>query len=122
MPHCEVHICVKQDHYVGCKKSFDCVLMIPGKNMPSRATRSLLPRSAQSYEEPSEELLAYCRQENLESDSVDATCSAETWDIFYTTGYAIGEVTLRINLQGNDRVSSPLFCMHYTIKNRLTSL
>ena len=110
-PHCNVHICVRQDHFIGCRKSFNCALMIPSMNMQSRVTRSMLPRATQSYEEPSEQLLAYCRQENLITDYVDTTCSDKTWGIFYTTGYAIGEVTLQINLQGNDKVSYILSCI-----------
>lgn len=104
-PSCNVHFCVRQYQYIGCKKSFDCVLTIPSNGMLSRAARSLLPRATQSYEEPSKQLLEICEQE---SDSVVLLCADRMWDIFYTTGYAIGEVSLRINLQGNDKVSYPL--------------
>lgn len=62
-------------------------------------------RVARSNEEPSEESLQDCEQDNLESHSMIPSCSEKTWDIFYTTGYAEGEVSLQINLQGNDEVA-----------------
>ena len=74
----------------------------------------MVPRAAQSYEEPSEELLANCEQENSELDSPVPLCSDKMWDIFYTTGYATGEVSLRINLQGNDKVFT---IMPYTFEH-----
>jgi len=95
-PHyCNVHICVRQEYYIGCKKSLDCVLTIPITS---------LSRDPRSYEEPSEELLQECEQENSEYDSIIHSCSDKMWDVFYATGYAEGEVSLRINLQGNDKV------------------
>ena len=94
-PYCNVHICVRQEYFIGCKKSLDCVLTIPSTS---------LSRHSRSYEEPSEELLQECAQQNLESDSIVHSCSDKMWDVFYTTGYAEGEVSLRINLQGNDKV------------------
>ena len=94
-PYCNVRICVRQDQFIGCKKSLNCVVTIPSNEVP---------RAARSYEEPSEELLQNCEQENLDSDSLVTSCSDEMWDVFYTTGYAIGEVSLRINLQGDDKV------------------
>lgn len=108
LPSCNVHICVRQDQFFGCKKSFDCTLTIPSENTPPRTTRNLPP---QAYEEPSEDLLKSCEQENLESDSVALPCSDKTWDVFYSIGYAIGEVSLQINLQGNDKVSSLSSCI-----------
>ena len=65
-----------------------------------------VPRAARSYEEPSEELLENCEQENSESDSPIPPCSDEMSDVFYNNGYAEGEVSLRIKLQGNDKVFS----------------
>lgn len=96
LPYCNVHVCVRQDEFIGCKKSLDCALIIPSIDVP---------RFSRSYEEPSEELLQNCEQENLESDSVIPSCSDKMWGVFYTTGYDEGEVSLQINLQGNDKVS-----------------
>ena len=94
-PYCNVRICVRQDQFIGCKKSLDCVLTIPSNDVQ---------RAARSYEEPSEELLQNCEQENSESDSLVPSCSDKMWNIFYTTGYAEGAVSLQIKLQGNDKV------------------
>ena len=94
-PYCNVRICVRQDKFIGCKKSLDCVVTIPS---------NVVPRAARSYEEPSEELLANCGRENSEPDSPVPSCSDKMWDIFYNNGYAEGEVSLRIKLQGNDKV------------------
>lgn len=94
-PYCNIHICVRQDKFIGCKKSLDCVVTIPS---------NVVPRTARSYEEPSEELLANCEQENSEPDSPVPSCSDKMWDIFYDNRYAEGEVSLRITLQGNDKV------------------
>ena len=92
-PYCNVRICVKQDQYIGCKKSLDCVLTIPSNQS----------RTARSYEEPSEELFQDCEQENSESGST--LCSSEMWDLFNTIGYAEGEASLRIRLEGDNQVS-----------------
>ena len=106
-PYCNIRICVRQDQFIGCKKSLNCVMTIPS-NVAAQAARS--------YEEPSEELLANCERENLGPDSPVSSCSDKMWDIFYNNGYSIGEVSLRINLQGNDKVFA---IMPYTSLNFL---
>ena len=97
LPSCSVHVCVRQYQFIGCKKSLSCILTIPSNNV-SRVYRS--------YEEPSKELLQDCGQENMDSDLPIPLCSVTMWDVFYNTGYAEGAVSLRINLQGNDKVCS----------------
>ena len=94
---CVVHVCVRQYQFIGCKKSLNCILTIPSNNV-SRVYRS--------YEEASEELLRNCGQENIDSDLAIPLCSVTMWDVFYTTGYAEGAVSLRVKLQGNDKVCS----------------
>ena len=106
-PYCNVHICVRKDPYIGCKRSLDCVVTIPS-NVTTRAARS--------YEEPSEELLANCEQENLGPDSPVSSCSDKMWDIFYNNGYDEGEVSLRIILQGNDKVFLIVYLLNLVFK------
>ena len=105
-PYCNVHICVRQDQLIGCTKSLDCVITIPS-NKTSRSLRS--------YEEPSEELFQDCEQENLNSNSTISLCSNEMWNIINANRYAIGEAHLQINLQGNDKVFSIMYCIYYKL-------
>ena len=94
-PYCNIHVCVRQDQFIGCKKSLNCILTIPSNNVS---------RVARSYTEPSEELLKQCEKQNSVPDPSVPSCSDKMWDIFYTSGYPEGAVSLQISLQGNDEV------------------
>lgn len=111
-PFCNVHICVRQDPYIGCKRSLDCELTIPN-NMTIHNNMTIssnnVSRATRSYEEPSDELLQNCEQQNEKPDSVISPCSDKMWGIFYNNEYAEGEVSLQINLQGNDQVFSIMY-------------
>ena len=99
-PYCSVYVCVRQEPFIGCKRSLNCVVKIPSNNA-SRVYRS--------YEELPEELLQNCEQEQMDFDFAVPLCSDNTWDVFYTNRYAEGAVSLRINLQGNDKVCSIMY-------------
>ena len=70
-------------------------------------TVTRVPRSVATpnYVEPLEDLLQNCRhQQDVESDGIVESCSDKMWELLYTSTYMEGEVTLQINLQGNNMI------------------